>query len=108
MKISEKIALTVLLAIAFIMALGPVTAIASIFDTKFDVSTIETWCGRPVGTIRMIGAWAHDNNTFEDETGNLWKYDNVDKQAFYLLWIDDMNTPEIEDDEIIKIWQEKT
>lgn len=73
----------------------------------FDTSALNTWCGEPNGTIRMIGAQALDENTLEDETGNLWGWDDVEEQSFYLLWIDDMGTPQIEDDEIVKIWEEK-
>ncbi len=76
-------------------------------NQKFDTTAINNWCGEPTGTIRMVGAWFYDENTFEDETGNFWSYDNVSKEAFYLLWIDDVGTPEVHDDEIIKVWQEK-
>lgn len=74
--------------------------------SKFDVSVLETWCGEPVGTIRMVGGWYYEPNTLEDETGNLWGFDGIEDEAFYLVWIDDMGTPEIEDDEILKIWKE--
>lgn len=73
----------------------------------FDISVLETWCGEPSGTIRMVGAWFYDENTFEDETGNLWGWDGVEEQAFYLLWIDDLGTPQIEDDQIIKVFEER-
>lgn len=74
---------------------------------SFDTSILEGWCGGSTGTIRMVGAWYYDGDTFEDETGNLWGYDEVEEQAFYLLWIDDMGTPAVEDDTIVKVWQEK-
>lgn len=76
--------------------------------SQFDVTQLETWCGEPSGTIRMVGAWINENKQLEDETGNLWEVGTeLSEQAFYLLWIDDMGTKEIEDDEILKIWQER-
>lgn len=74
--------------------------------SKFDVTILESWCGEPVGTIRMVGGWYYEPDTLEDETGNLWGFDGIEDEAFYLVWIDDMGTPEVEDDEILKIWQE--
>lgn len=71
-----------------------------------DTSALSAWCGQPAGTVRMVGAWFYDVDTLEDETGNLWGYDGVEDQAFYLLWIDDMGTPAVEDDTIVKVWQE--
>lgn len=85
----------------------PTTGIPPEQISKIDTQILETWCGESTGTIRMVGAWYYDKNTFKDETGNLWGWDNIDEQAFYLLWIDDMGTPGIEDDEILKVWQER-
>lgn len=77
---------------------------------KFDTTQLETWCkGESNGTIRMAGGWHCGDNTIEDETGNLWGWedDEIKEGAFLLLWINDNGTPEVEDDEIVKIWVEK-
>lgn len=73
----------------------------------FDTSALKDWRGNATGQIRMVGAQYYDDSTLEDETGNLWGISGVTEQAFYLLWIDNMGTPAVEDDMIIKIWQEK-
>lgn len=74
----------------------------------FDTSILETWCGKPMGTIRMVGAWYYEDGIFEDETGNLWGWDGeIEEQAFYLLWIDDLGDDIVQNDEILKVWQEK-
>lgn len=73
----------------------------------FDTSILSKWCGQSTGTIRMIGACACDVDILEDETGKLWYCDEIKKNMFYLLWIDDMGTNSEKDDTIVKIWQEK-
>lgn len=85
---------------------GEVEAPAS--DTShFDTSILESWCGAPRGTIRMIGGVYYEQGIIEDEDGNLWGWGGpIDKDGFYLLWLDDMGTPAVEDDEILKVWQE--
>lgn len=73
----------------------------------WNTTALDTWCGKPTGEIRMIGGWEYDKNTLEDEQGNLWGWDGeLDENAFYLLWIDDVGTPQTEDDVVIKVWQE--
>ncbi len=75
--------------------------------SHFNTQVLETWCGEPTGTIRMVGGWAYCEDVLEDETGNLWGYDGLDEEAFYLVWIDDMGTPDyVQDDEIVKVWRE--
>ena len=75
--------------------------------SHFDTSILETWCGGPSGRVRMVGAWKYDEHGFEDETGNIWDYDGtIDEEAFYLLWLDDMGTDSVEDDQIVKVWRE--
>lgn len=75
---------------------------------KFDTTQLETWCnGGDTGTLRMVGGWYYEDGVIEDETGNLWGWDGeINPDAFLLLWINDNGTPEIEDDEIVKLWQE--
>ena len=74
----------------------------------FDTSVLETWCGEPAGTIRMVGAEFDGVDTFTDETGEMWGWDGVlDENGFYLLWIDDNGTPDLTDDFIVKVFQEK-
>lgn len=78
--------------------------------TKFDTTQLETWCkGENRGAIRMVGGWYCGDDTIEDENGNLWGWadDEIESGAFLLLWINDNGTPEVEDDEIVKIWVEK-
>jgi hypothetical protein len=81
------------------------TADAMVYDT----SALANWCGEPTGTVHMVGAWFTEDGYIEDETGNLWVYDfqnEIQKDTFLLLWIDDMGTANIHDDEILKVWFE--
>jgi hypothetical protein len=70
----------------------------------------QSWCGEPQGNIRMVAASLTSNGELKDETGELWEYEfeNVpDSNSFLLLWIDDCGTENnIQDDIIIKVWQE--
>lgn len=82
-------------------------------EQMFDVSAFDSWCkGEDQGTIRMVGAWVYSTNvgftTLEDESGNLWNVEGVSigEDDFLLLWIVDNHTPEVDDDEVIKIWNE--
>lgn len=76
--------------------------------SKYDTSALEAWCGEPKGTVRMIGGWYADKTHIETEDGNLWEMntESINEFELLLIWFDDMNTPETEDDEIIKIWSE--
>lgn len=77
-------------------------------ESTFDTSILEGWCGGPVGHIRMVGAWYYEDGVLEDETGNLWAWDGpIDEEGFFLLWLDDMGDDIVQNDEIIKVWQEK-
>lgn len=76
-------------------------------EQKFDVSTLSNWCGKPTGTIHMVGATVQ-KGILIDELGNIWNnYDKLEENNFYLLWIDDMGTEETKDDEILKVWREE-
>lgn len=76
---------------------------------KFDTSALESWCGQPSGTIRMVGAEFDGVDTFTDETGEMWGWedDSLKENGFYLLWIDDNGTSDLRDDFIVKVFQEK-
>lgn len=76
---------------------------------EFDTSVLETWCGQPSGTIRMVGAEFDGKDTFTDETGEMWGWedDSLDVNSFFLLWIDDNGTSDLRDDFIVKVFQEK-
>lgn len=75
--------------------------------TEFDTAVVEKWCSKSNGTIRLVGGWYYEPGTLEDEQGNLWGWSGeVEENAFLLLWIDDNGTPEVEDDEVLKVWQE--
>lgn len=81
-------------------------------EHMFDTQALETWCkGEDMGQIRMVGAWVYSNNsngttTLEDEQGYLWDVEGQVDDSFLLLWLVDNHTPEVEDDEIIKVWSE--
>lgn len=73
----------------------------------FDTSALDGWCGSPAGSVRMVGAWFYEDGVLEDEQGNLWGWDgDLDENGFYLLWIDDMGDSLVQNDEIVKLWQE--
>ena len=87
-------------------------AIAGLFlfganNSKFDLSALNLWGGEPTGQMRMVGAIYYEENNLVDETGNIWEVDtDLDRDGYYLLWIDDNKTQDIKDDIILKIWQE--
>lgn len=86
-----------------------VTCSAPVEPTEdyFDLTYLYNWCGRPVGNLRMIGAWFNESGELVDEAGNKWEwFGEKDNEALFLLWVDDMGTPEVEDDQIIKLWRE--
>lgn len=75
---------------------------------NWDMSALDTWCGRPVGSLRVIGGIKYDKNSVLTDDGHIWSFENLDIQydQLYLIWFDDMGTKEVDDDEIIKIWKE--
>lgn len=75
----------------------------------YDTASIEAWCGDGSnGTVSMIGCVYYDNHTVMDELGYLWYVEEeVNDNEFYLMWIADNHTPDVvEDDVVIKLWQE--
>lgn len=81
---------------------------------SYDLTALDEWCGAGTekGSIRFIGAEVASRNdniiTLLDERGNLWEIENmnIDDNDFLLLWINDNDTDDIADDEIIKVWRE--
>lgn len=73
---------------------------------KHDTSAL-TYTADAHGTVRMIGGWYHADNEIETEDGNIWgvNTESISQWDFLLVWFDDMNTPEVEDDQIIEIWK---
>lgn len=79
----------------------------------FDVSDLSGWCGAgEYGTVRMVGAVIVGESAgcwkLMDDYGEIWYIEKLDllPDDFLLIWIDDMNTDDIQDDEIIKVWRE--
>lgn len=79
----------------------------------FDVSDLSGWCGAgEYGTVRMVGAVIVGESAgcweLIDDHGEIWYIEKLDllPDDFLLIWIDDMNTDDIMDDEIIKVWKE--
>lgn len=79
----------------------------------FDVSDLSGWCGAgEYGTVRMVGAVIVGESAgcweLMDDHGEIWYIEKLDllPDDFLLIWIDDMNTDDIMDDEIIKVWKE--
>lgn len=79
----------------------------------FDVSALSGWCGAgECGTVRMVGAVIIGEAAgcweLMDDHGEIWYIEKLDllPDDFLLIWIDDMNTDDIQDDEIIKVWRE--
>lgn len=81
---------------------------------SYDLTALDEWCGAGTekGSIRFIGAEVASRNgdiiTLLDKRGNLWEVENmnIDDNDFLLLWINDNDTDNIADDEIIKVWRE--
>lgn len=81
---------------------------------SYDLTALDEWCGAGTerGSIRFIGAEVASRNgntiTLLDERGNQWEIENmtIDNNDFLLLWINDNDTDDIADDEIIKVWRE--
>lgn len=82
-------------------------------EQMFDVTALSNWCGEPIGKIKMLSGTVNETldgnrSIIIDEEGHKWLIDSLlNKENFYLLWIDDMGTEEIKDDEIIKVWREE-
>lgn len=79
-------------------------------ETIWDLTALDNWCGGPNGKLRVIGAFKVEDGVLETEDGHQWKFDLVSNpfefEALYLMWIDDMGTEDMADDQPIKIWKE--
>lgn len=80
--------------------------------TLFDTNYLNDWCcGCQTSTTYMVGAEFHhytENGTcLVDQTGTLWEVNiHCNELDYFLLWLDDNNTPEREDDIVAKLWAE--
>lgn len=56
------------------------------------------------GEVRTVEAHYYKDGIFEDETGNLWGWDDeIDKKTTYTLYIDNLGDTRIDNDEIVKV-----
>lgn len=83
---------------------------SSLSEKAWDLTALDNWCGAPNGKLRVIGAFKVEDGVLETEDGHQWEFDPVSNpfefEALYLMWIDDMGTEDIADDQPIKIWKE--
>ena len=87
------------------------TAIAQMsINDNVDTQVIEVdWgLGYDGDTVRMVCGWAYEENSVEDQMGNVWDVDcDLSEDDFFLLWISDNKTPDdVTDDVIIQMWRE--
>lgn len=79
-------------------------------ETSWDLTALDRWCGAPEGKLRVIGAFKVEDGVLETEDGHQWEFVPVinpfEFETLYLMWIDDMGTDDITDDQPIKIWKE--
>lgn len=112
------------MAIAFVILLGAVALMVStnntlnsaseaferMEQTRVDTQVIEVdWClGYEGDTVRMVCGWMYEENSIEDQMGNVWEVDcDLSENDFFLLWISDNKTPDdVADDVIIQMWRE--
>lgn len=66
---------------------------------------VQTAANPPVGENRIVTGRGYSHYAIEDEAGNIWGWTNVEPNAFYVLQINDMGTPQIEDDIIVYVWE---
>lgn len=81
---------------------------ALIASTGYDIASLPTWDEAPQSSVRMIYGWYYAQGEIETSDGHIWDLntDGINKYETVLLWFDTMNTPEIEDDQIVKVWKE--
>lgn len=73
-------------------------------------------CGNPIQPyVRIACGWIIDKDgdllTIEDEDGNIWEVEvgygeNFEVDEYLCIFFDKMDTDNIEDDEIVKLWKE--
>lgn len=82
-------------------------AARSVNSTQYDTTPLPVWDEAPKSSVRMIyGNYSAENEIATDD-GNLWEVntERIQPEETLLVWFDTKNTPEIEDDAIIKIWK---
>lgn len=73
-------------------------------------------CGNPIQPyVRIACGWIIDKDgdllTIEDEDGNIWEVEvgygeNFEVDEYLCIFFDKMDTDNIKDDEIVKLWKE--
>jgi hypothetical protein len=76
--------------------------------SSYDTSALDQ---TNTNTIRIIKGWVIDNETIEDENGNLWNWEfegtPPTKNTNVLIWLDNNGTQDdITDDIITNLWKE--
>ena len=79
----------------------------SVNTTQYDTTLLPAWVEAPESSVRMIYGWYYAQDEIETTDGNLWglNTDEILPEDSLLIWFDTMNTPEIEDDQIVKVWK---
>lgn len=105
----KEVVITIIGFVALVLLCSiPMLCTSNNNPTKANTLNLQNWCGKPVGSIYQTSAVAYDAHTYEDEQGNLWSVnDDINVNGFYLLWLDDQSTEKVEDDTIVKVWQER-
>lgn len=82
--------------------------VGGIILTKVSVNAEDTVSrANAVGQVRMVECVVYDNtnklSVFEDEANMLWSVQdtNLHKGQYYVVWLDDMNTPKDFTDDVI-------
>lgn len=112
--INYMLAIALLISATMFVSHSQTTEACEEAPQSYDLTVIDNWCGAGTerGSIRFIGAEVASRNgdiiTLLDERGNQWEVENmnIDDNDFLLLWINDNDTDDIADDEIIKVWRE--
>ena len=83
-----------------LFAIGMLCVVISVYqDTQASVER--------GGVVRMVRAWKYDDHGLVDETGNIWDYNGpIDGNSVYTLYIDNMGTPQVEDDRVVRMWKD--
>lgn len=79
----------------------------SVNTTQYDTTPLPAWVEAPESSVRMIYGWYNKDGEIITADGNLWglNTEEILPEDSLLIWFDTMNTPEIEDDQIVKVWK---
>lgn len=79
----------------------------SVNATQYDTTPLPTWDEAPESSVRMIYGWYNKDGEIITADGNLWgmNTEEINPEETLLIWFDTKNTPEVQDDEIVKIWK---